>query len=114
MSKIILDVDNWAGTIETYEKDKMTGQVRVTKTQDVDPIFSANTAEKNAIWNNTWKGDMHKVASIPWVIAEQWQNELKAMGAPNTSPFHGSNRSFLIAKLNDYNYSKLRTKSGRV
>lgn len=114
MSEIILDVDNWAGTVETFRRDKMTGKIEVKKIQDVDPIFSANKDEMNAIGNNTWKGDMHKVASIPWVIAEAWQNELKAMGAPHTSPFHGSNRPFLIAKLNDYNYSKLRTKSGRV
>lgn len=114
MSEIILDVDNWAGTVETYRKDKQTGQIQIKKTQDVGGIFDANEAEKNAIGNGSWKGDMHKVASVPWVIAEQWTNELKALGATNTSPFHAENRAFLIAKLNDYNYSKLRTKSGRV
>jgi len=113
MSKI-LDVDTFSGVTEFFKKDQITGQVEVKKTQDVSKIFSANTAEQNAIGNQTWKGDMHKVASIPWVIAEEWTNELKAKGAQNTSPFHQSNRAFLISKLNDYNYSKLRTKKGRL
>jgi len=114
MSGIILDVDNWSGTKETYYKDKMTGQVSVKKEQDVERIFSANIAEQNAIGNGSWKGDMHKVASVPWVIAEQWTNELKLKGAKNSSPFCAENRAFLISKLNDYNYSKLRTKKGRI
>lgn len=114
MSDLILDVDNWAGTVETYRKDKMTGKVSVTKHQDTTKIFTANEEEKNAIGNNNWQGDMHKVASIPWVIAEAWTNELKSLGVQNTSPFHNSNRKFLISKLNDYNYSKLRTKTGRI
>lgn len=114
MSEIILDADNWSGVKEFYQKDKMTGKVQVRKEQNVDKIFSANVAEQNAVGNGSWKGDMHKVASIPWVIAEQWTNELKALGARNTSPFANDNRKFLISKLNDYNYSKLRTKTGRV
>lgn len=113
MSKI-LDIDNFTGVTEVFKKDQLTGQIEVKKTQDVSKIFTANAAEQNAIGNQSWKGDMHKVASIPWVIAEEWMNELKAKGAQNPSPFHHSNRTFLLAKLNDYNYSKLRTKQGRL
>ncbi|MCH9712623.1 MAG: hypothetical protein K0U20_08385 [Proteobacteria bacterium] len=114
MGRIITDYDSFSGVAEQYKKDQMTGKIQITKTQDVSKIFSANAAEQNAIGNGNWKGDMHKVASIPLVVCEQWTNELKAMGAESTSPFHNSNRRFLIAKLNDYNNSKLRTKSGRL
>lgn len=114
MSGILLDNDTWSGVKETYAKDHNTGKFAVKREQDVSGILSANTAEQNAVGNGTWKGDMHKVASIPWVIAEEWQKELKALGRSNTSPFANENRAFLIGKLNDYNYSKLRTKTGRL
>lgn len=110
----LLDVDNQSGIVETFHKDEMTGKFAVKRTQDVEGILNANQAEQTAIGNNGWQGDMHKVASIPLIIWEQWQQELKKAGAHHHDPAHNSNRKFLIAKLNDYNYSKLRTKSGRV
>ena len=114
MSGIILDVDKFSGVTEVFNKDNMTGKVTVTKTQDTSKIFKANIDEQNAIGNNTWQGDMHKVASIPMVIVEQWYNELKAMGAQNPSPLHPSNQKFIIAKLNNRDFAKLRTKNGRI
>lgn len=114
MSEKLLDFDNVTGVKETFHKDQMTGKVTVKKTQDVDAIFKANIDEQNAIGNNTWKGDMHKVASIPLVIWEQWMRELQAAGAQSWDPGHNTNRSFLIAKLNNRDFAKLRTKQGRV
>lgn len=110
----LLEHDSLTGITELYHQDKMTGKIAIKKTQDVEGIFNANKAEKEAIGNGSWKGDMHKVASIPLVIWEQWSNELKAMGAHHLDPGHNSNRNFLIAKLNSRDNSKLRTKSGRI
>lgn len=112
MSKL-LDFDRQTGITETFHKDEMTGKFAIKKTQDVDAIFKANMEEQNAIGNNTWKGDMHKVASIPLVIWEQWSNELKEQGK-HQDPGHNSNRAFLIAKLNNRDFLKLRTKQGRI
>lgn len=114
MGSIILDVDKFSGVVETYEKDKMTGKVTINKTQDTSKIFAANAEEQNAIGNRSWQGDMHKVASIPLVVVEQWYNELKALGVQNPSPLHPSNKNFIIAKLNNRDFSKLRTKHGRI
>lgn len=111
---MLKEYDSFNGVTETFTKDKMTGKIAVNRSQDISGIVSANAAEQNAIGNNNWKGDMHKVASIPVVIWEQWIRELQAQGAQHKDPSHNDNRAFLISKLNDYNYSKLRTKTGRI
>jgi hypothetical protein len=111
---MLKEYDSFSGVTETFTKDKMTGKISVNRSQDISSIVSANTAEQNAIGNNNWKGDMHKVASIPVIVWEQWIRELQAKNAQSSDPAHNSNRTFLIGKLNDYNYSKLRTKKGRV
>ena len=110
---IILDADRHTGILETYEKDINTGQVRVKKTQDVEGIFKLNQREKNDN-SNGWRGEFHKVASIPLVIVDQWREELKAQGASNPDPLAKENKMFLIAKLNNSDFSKLRTKEGRL
>lgn len=109
-----MDYDAHTGISEYYSKDQMTGKFSIKKTQNVDGILRANIAEQNAIGNGSWKGDMHKVASIPLVVWEEWIKELRAMGAQHHDPGHNSNRNFLIAKLNNRDNSKLRTKSGRI
>ena len=97
---MLREYDHFSGITETFSKDKMTGKIAVNRSQNVDGIFTANTSEKNAIGNSSWQGDMHKVASIPLVIWEQWIRELQAKNAQHSDPGHHSNKSFLIAKLN--------------
>lgn len=114
MSGKILDIDTFSGITETFYKDPITGRFSIKKTQNVEGILSANAGEMNSNIHGGWKGDMHKVASIPLIIWEQWINELKAQGAKSCDPAHNSNKNFLIAKLNNRDFSKLRTKQGRV
>lgn len=83
------------------------------RTQDVQNALDMNARDRNADSGN-WKGDFHKVASIPYIVIDQWRNELKAQGAHNPEPLARENHKWFIAKLNDYNYSKLRTKEGRI
>jgi hypothetical protein len=114
MNGKLFDIDTFSGITETFYKDQITGKFAIKKSQNIDGILSANSNEMNSNIDRGWAGDMHKVASIPLVIWEQWINELKAKGAKHCDPAHNSNKQFLIAKLNNRDYSKLRTKQGRV
>ena len=89
------------------------GKIIIKSTADVEQELRENTIERNSKPEG-WKGDFHKVASIPKIIALQWVEELKRMGAPCTNPFDNRNRAFLIAKLNNRDFGKLRTKDGNL
>jgi hypothetical protein len=110
MSKF-LDYNINTGITETFAKDG--DRVYVGKTQDVNPFLKANTAEINNESGN-FQGGWHKVASIPPIVIEMWTEELKAKGVNNPYPLAPENKNWLIAKLNSGDWSKLRTKSGRI
>lgn len=112
MSKRLFDYDVKSGVSEFFLKNDK-GQNVIQKTQNTDAIIKANQQEMN-YHTNGWRGDMHKVASIPLIIVEQWREELKAKGNHNPDPLHTDNRSFLIAKINSSEWSSLRTKQGRI
>lgn len=107
----LLDVES-SGIQTLYDKDEHTGKTIIKRVQDVEGVLDCNQRERNSN-NQSWKGDLHKVASIPLVIWEQWIIELKRQGrTPN--PSHPSNRKWLVAKLNSGDYGKLRTKDGTI
>jgi len=113
MTERFLDIDNHTGVIETFQQ--YGGKNIIRKRQDTDAIFSANTQEINShASGNNWQGDMHKVASIPLIVVDMWREELKAKGLSNCNPLHNDNKTFLIAKINSSEWSKLRTKQGRI
>lgn len=112
MAERIFDVDRFSGVIETFQK--VDGKNVIRKHQNTDRIISANMAEMNQQAANGWKGDMHKVASIPMIIIDQWREELKAKNAHCCNPLSTENRNFLICKINSSEWSRLRTKAGRV
>lgn len=105
----IFDIDPLTGIIEKFHKEE--GKIIISKTQDVENTLIHNKADRAE--NTGWKGDMHKVASIPLIIADMWREELKAQGR-NPNPFCNENRPFLIAKLNNRDWAKLRTKDGTI
>ena len=105
----LFDVNHFNGMVEHVAKQG--DKTIIKRSQDVSKILSENQAELNNSSSN-WKGDFHKVASIPFIVVEQWRNELKAKGASDINPLSRENKKFLISKLNDYNYSRLRTKDG--
>jgi len=113
MKERLFDVDKQTGIIETFQKHE--GKSVIRKHQNTDAIVNANRQEiNNYSAGNNWQGDMHKVASIPLIIVDQWREELKAKGAHNCNPLHNDNKAFLIAKINSSEWSALRTKPGRV
>ncbi len=102
------DKDEWTGVTEYF--DKIDGKVIIKRTQDVENTLDHNQIDR--IDNTGWKGDMHKVASVPVIVADMWREELKKQGCSNPNPFCNENRPFLIAKLNNGDWYKLRTKDG--
>ena len=109
----ILDIDPASGLVETFDQDKMTGKITVKKFQEVDTLFDANAADRNSSGAG-WQGEFHKVASIPLIVVEMWWGELRAKGVSNPDPFCKDNKPWLIAKLNNRDWQKLRTKEGRI
>jgi len=104
-------LDSFDGITERFNQDKMTGDIQIITTQDVDPFFDYN---KRQLDNATrgFKGDMHKMASIPPVVIEIWREEMKQAGYDDTNPLSAKNRKFLLSKLNSPDWNKLRTKQG--
>ncbi|RME52654.1 hypothetical protein D6783_04125 [Candidatus Woesearchaeota archaeon] len=108
--KYVLDVDPVTGLYTTLKKD---GDVWVAETkQDVEELLDENQRELTSK-ESGWKGDWHKVASIPLNIWNQWSLELKRQGR-HPLPSHPSNRDWFVAKLNSKDWFKLRTKEGRI
>lgn len=83
------------------------GKTIIRTSQDVQPLFDSNQSKLNAAGKG-WKGDMHHVASIPLVIYESWWKEF---GGDPMSPEH---KAKTMAKLNNRDWCKVRTKEGRI
>lgn len=101
------------GITETFTKDRSTGKMVVNYSQDVEPFKTSNMRERSEAGEN-WKGDFHKVASIPQIVIQMWWNELKAAGHPNPNPLAKENHKWFIAKLNSSEFAALRTKEGNI
>ncbi|MGB0945016.1 MAG: hypothetical protein ACPGUE_21620 [Marinomonas sp.] len=111
MSGILLDDDHFTGIKEVFHKEG--NKITIHKTADVSKELEQNRVD--AIQSRSgWKGHMHKVASIPAITLEIWREELKAKGYPDVNPLSAKNRAFLIAKLNNGDYARLRTKEGKL
>jgi hypothetical protein len=103
------DLDYQTGILETYSVvDK---KVKVHKTQDVNPFLAANKQELGS-QTGGFKGDMHKMASIPPIVLEMWREDMKKKGYTDTNPLAMCNRKYLLAKLNSSEWNFLRTKQG--
>ncbi len=92
---------------EVFHYDHTEGKAIIQTVQDISTYLRTNRVERNTA-REGWKGDVHKVASVPKVIVQQWNKEL---GDYCLKPEY---RQWLIAKLNDYNNSNFRTKAGRI
>lgn len=87
--------------------DEENDKTIIQTVQDVEPLLDIN---KRALANSdsSWKGDMHHVASIPRVVWESWWAEFGG------DPMLPENQPKLMAKLNNKDWCKLRTKTGRL
>lgn len=102
--------DEQTDIVEHYSKD-INGKIQVYQTQDVQPFIEHNNQAQD-VNGKGFKGDWHRMASIPPIVIVMWTEELKKMGADCINPIDKKNRKFLIGKLNDPDWNKLRTKQG--
>ena len=102
--------DEQTDIIEKYSKDA-DGKIKVYQTQDVKPFLEHNKTHMDA-GQGGFKGDWHRMASIPPIVIVQWTEELKAKGADCVNPLDVKNRKFLLGKLISPEWNKLRTKQG--
>jgi len=97
----------------TTEFARQDDKIVIAKEKDISAILNQNKEARNNA-SRGWKGDMHHVASIDFIIIEMWSNELREKGASNCNPLAVENRDFFKAKLNDPNWRAIRVKEGVV
>jgi hypothetical protein len=102
--------DEQTDIIEKYSKNS-DGKIEVYQSQDVKPFLEHNKKFESAN-EGGFKGDWHRMASIPPIVIVQWTEELKNQGADCINPLDKQNRKFLLSKLNSPEWNKLRTKQG--
>lgn len=98
----LFDTNPDLGLTRHWHYDDETGKAVIETRQDVTDLVDANKAEANAASSN-WKGEMHKVASIPMNV----YFDLKQKGIIDDP-------KALKSWLNDPANRYFRTKGGRV
>lgn len=93
--------------VSYFFRDLEDGNYQVFSTQDNDPFLEANAALRNA--DDGWSAsrDLRREGSIPLALIEKWKIE------HNVNVLHPSGHEFLKRKLNDYDWSYLRTSEGK-
>lgn len=101
-------LDNIDG-VKTFHKIE-DGKTIIKTVQDVEPLLDINQRTRN---NQTsgWKGDMHHVASIPFVVYEQIMREI---GYDWKQPLNADQKIKFARLLSSRDWAKLRTKEGRL
>ena len=99
----LLDVENGVASYHKLED----GKTLIKSVQDTQSITDINQRMKNEA-DKGWKGDIHHVASIPKVVWNMWWKELGG------NPMAKENRKWLIARLNNKDWAKVRTKEGNL
>ncbi|MBL4940915.1 MAG: hypothetical protein JKY81_04555 [Colwellia sp.] len=104
MSKRLFDVNG--DIISTFHYDEMSDTTTIKQTQDVDPYLEANKIERESQSSKIGDG-LQKIASIPLILIDTWRKEI------GSDPLSVANRGWLMSRLNDPAYSKLRTRTGK-
>ena len=99
---ILVESDQKLGR-STWMRDNGDGTTTVRTDYAVDPVLEQNRLERNA-QEQGWKGDWHKVASIPLNV---YYDQLRQASLQDDQKY--------VAKwLNDSDHSGWRTKEGNV
>lgn len=105
-------LDNVDG-VKSYHYYDDKGKKTIIKTeQDVQPLFDMNTYARNNA-ERGWKGDMHHVASIPFVVYEQLMREI-GYDYKTGGKMTEEQKVKFMRLLSSREYYKTRTKEGRL
>lgn len=88
----------------TWVKYEPDGSTTFRMDQHVDAILS-RAAEQRSLSKKDWGGDWHHVASIPMSML---------YGGEFSEAHKAGDMDYIANKLNDSDYSRLRTKEGRL
>jgi hypothetical protein len=103
--KRVLDYDPATGITQWFHFDEITGDIGLETKQDVTAVIEGTKGAFNPVDERApWKGDVHKVASIPMSI----YNEL--MKITN----NGKDQKAFNKWMNDPDNRVFRTRPGRV
>lgn len=106
MDTRVFGVDPMTKITRLWHTDRATGDVKFETKQDVEDILDANKAEFNGHAKQApWKGEWHKVASIP--LSVYWDLQRRGIH-PATDPVA------FKRWLNDKDNRVFRTRPGRV
>lgn len=96
-----------AGGTSVYVQDNEDGTYTLFSTQENDPFLERN--KTLATHNDGWSAsrDLRREGSVPMAMIEKWKAE------EGVNVLHPSGHDFLKAKLNDYDFSYLRTSPGK-
>lgn len=102
-------IDQFLDLREVYHKNAHDDKFHIEIVQDVSGYIKANQDQFNVTEKGTtWKGDFHKVASIPVAVLNEWAKEL------GDWPLKKEYEGWLTAKLNSNEFYKLRTRAGYI
>jgi hypothetical protein len=105
----IFDVDPVTRTTEVFHHDPSTGEILIETRQDVtDIVAEAKSLHAMTDERAGWKGDWHRVASIPNSVMVELQNKGIFRG------FHCLDPKAFKRWLNDSDNKFFRTRPGRV
>lgn len=115
MSRVLLDVDPLTDAFETMEYDTNTGQMLITKTQQIGDILDMNEYVRNDA-SEAWRGadnSMWHVGAIPDVVYSDWLKEFNhgRAGADRVRSVLDPNpewQRFWWAKFTSSDYYKFR------
>ena len=104
--KKLLNTDGDISSVFHY--DHTEDKPIIQTVQDVTPYLESNKSQYNEKERHSkWREGLgEKVASIPFIVLEQWRVELK------DDPLAKRNRKWLRAKLNSNDNKFLRTRPG--
>lgn len=97
-----------AAGIRHYMRTNEDGTHTFAASQDTAPILDRNRAMANHNDGYTRDREMRRVASIPFVLIQQWLHE------EGWNAMDPANADRLAKKLNDPDYLYLRTAEGRL
>jgi len=97
------------GAVETFYYDHANDTFTIETRENVTPLIEENKAFMSDAGGNGWKGDLHRVASIPFTVLPQ----LEKLGIM-TSGGRILDAKRLKKWLNDSENNVFRTRPGRI
>jgi len=107
--KKLISADPLTGISTYFVDDPSSSKFHIETVQDIEPVLEMNRVRMTD-GSNGWtpSKDMKHVASVPMIVLQIWANEA---GVAMNDPAFGE---VVKRKLNDADFSKMRTSEGDI